>query len=138
MWPPSKEVEVVALIGVLLILLHLRLSLHLHHHLLLLLQHLLGLHLLHLLHLCRIGAPASVELISKWVSAHRLEATSCVWLEAWLLLSLVLFCGAEGVRPGHSLRLELVATHHLLLRMLVLRIELAKHVYLTLGDLRLL
>ena len=114
------------------------LLLHLHHHLLLLLQLLLLLHLLHLLHLCRIGAPASVELISKWVSAHRLEATSCVWLEAWLLLSLVLFCGAEGVRPGHSLRLELVATHHLLLRMLVLRIELAKHVYLTLGDLRLL
>ena len=80
MWPPSKEVEVVALIGVLLILLHLRLTLHLHHHLLLLLQLLLLLHLLHLLHLCRIGAPASVELISEWVPGHRLEAASSVWL----------------------------------------------------------
>ena len=130
MWPPSKEVEVVALIGVLLILLHLRLSLHLHHHLLLLLQLLLLLHLLHLLHLCRIGAPASVELISKWVPGHRLEAASYVWLETWLLLLLlVLFCGTERVSPGQSLRLELVAAHDLLvshrLRILVLRVERA-------------
>ena len=137
MWRSSKEVEVVALIGVLLILLHLRLVLHLHHHLLLLLQLLLLLHLLHLLHLCRIAAPASVELISKWVPSHRLEAASYVWLLTWLLLLLVRFYGTEGVCPRHSLRLELVATCHWLichwlLIWVCISVELTKNINLTL------
>ena len=99
-----------------------------HHHLLLL--HLLH---LHLLHRGWVGAPARLELVStEGISATRHWLETALRLETrLLLLLLVLFCGAKWVSPWHGLRLELVTIlllHHLLLALILVCVERAKHI----------